>query len=102
MLVFRNSLLAKWLREWVRVRVRAGARERSTFYFPCLAKCGEHLCLCFFVCRLLIFNGDVAVSNGLTPHVTRLREYSVTAEVKLTSTLVGCGSASGVICAGSV
>ena len=29
----RNSLLAKWLREWVRVRVRAGGKECTPFFF---------------------------------------------------------------------
>ena len=34
MLVVRNSLLAKWLREWarVRVRVRVGGKECTTFF----------------------------------------------------------------------
>ena len=41
-----GSLLGEWLREWVRNRVRVGARESNTsFFFSCLTKCGEHLCL---------------------------------------------------------
>ena len=32
-LVVRSSLLANWLREWVRDRVRAGARECNTSIF---------------------------------------------------------------------
>ena len=75
MLVFRSSLLAKWLRERVRVRVRPRARECITF-FPLVLQ---------YVGKIVVFVGLVPSCESMMPNRVNL-VYILVSQARPTST----------------